>query len=124
MLISQQSPRFRLTSLCWCCHAGSELAEGLLLLVPVLLGALCHLSPEMPLQQYWGAVSQQRERHSDPRTHLNVVMLLMWCCDVCIHRQVPHNHSKTLSSLFSILSLPSVLLVHAFSGFTGPPGGG
>ncbi|WIA34108.1 hypothetical protein OEZ86_012479 [Tetradesmus obliquus] len=35
--------------------AGSELAEGLLLLVPVLLGALCHLSPEMPLQQYWGA---------------------------------------------------------------------
>jgi hypothetical protein len=37
--------------------AGTELAEGLLLLVPVLLGALAHLSPEMPLQQYWGAVS-------------------------------------------------------------------
>ncbi|KAF6258720.1 hypothetical protein COO60DRAFT_1701205 [Scenedesmus sp. NREL 46B-D3] len=35
--------------------AGSELAQGLLLLVPVLLGALAHVSPEMPLQQYWAA---------------------------------------------------------------------
>jgi hypothetical protein len=39
--------------------AGSELAEALLLLVPVLLGALAHLSPEMPLQQYWAAVSRK-----------------------------------------------------------------
>lgn len=37
--------------------AGTELAEALLTLVPVLLGAVAHLSPEMPLQQYWGAVS-------------------------------------------------------------------
>jgi hypothetical protein len=37
--------------------AGIGLAESLLLLVPKVLGALAHLSPEMPLQQYWAAVS-------------------------------------------------------------------
>jgi hypothetical protein len=31
--------------------------EALLLLVPVVVGALAHLSSEMPLQQYWAAVS-------------------------------------------------------------------
>jgi hypothetical protein len=36
---------------------GSGLVEALLLLVPVVLGALAHLSPEMTLQQYWAAVS-------------------------------------------------------------------
>lgn len=36
--------------------AGSDLAEQLLLLVSVVLPAAAHLSPEMPLQQYWGAV--------------------------------------------------------------------
>jgi hypothetical protein len=36
----------------------SELVEALLLLlVPVVLGAPAHPSPEMPLQQYWAAVS-------------------------------------------------------------------
>jgi hypothetical protein len=40
--------------------AGIGLAESLLLLVPVVLGALAHLSPEMPLQQYWAAVSSTR----------------------------------------------------------------
>ncbi|KAF8066207.1 LIP1P [Scenedesmus sp. PABB004] len=35
--------------------AGAGLAEALLSLVPVLLAGLAHLSPEMPLQQYWAA---------------------------------------------------------------------
>jgi hypothetical protein len=37
--------------------AGQDLALELLLLVPPLLGACAHLSPELPLQQYWAAVS-------------------------------------------------------------------
>jgi hypothetical protein len=42
--------------------AGRDLAQQLLLVVPLLLGACAHLSPEMPLQQYWAAVSASRER--------------------------------------------------------------
>jgi hypothetical protein len=36
--------------------AGSDLAEQLLLLVPLLLAAASHLSAEMPLQRWWAAV--------------------------------------------------------------------
>lgn len=38
-------------------QAAMTLAEELLMLVPLLLGASAHLSPELPLQQYWGVVS-------------------------------------------------------------------
>lgn len=38
-------------------QAAMALAEQLLRLVPLLLGACAHLSPEMPLQQYWAVVS-------------------------------------------------------------------
>lgn len=38
-------------------EAGRELTQQMLLVVPLLLGACTHLSPEMPLQQYWAAVS-------------------------------------------------------------------
>jgi hypothetical protein len=38
-------------------QAAMTLAVEMLRLVPLLLGACAHLSPEMPLQQYWGVVS-------------------------------------------------------------------
>lgn len=37
-------------------QAAMTLALEMLRLVPLLLGACAHLSPEMPLQQYWGMV--------------------------------------------------------------------
>lgn len=37
-------------------QAAMTLALEVLRLVPLLLGACAHLSPEMPLQQYWGMV--------------------------------------------------------------------
>jgi hypothetical protein len=38
-------------------QAAMTLAVEMLRLVPLLLGACAHLSPEMPLQHYWGVVS-------------------------------------------------------------------
>jgi uncharacterized membrane protein len=57
----------------------------LLLLVPVVLGALAHLSPEMSLQQYWAAVSNGTDSivRSLGSCSIRMWQMLQMVCAVC-----------------------------------------
>lgn len=55
-------------------QAAMTLADQLLRLVPLLLGACAHLAPELPLQLYWGAVSLT-----------NASRQLFPCAPLCTH---------------------------------------
>ena len=65
-----------------------RLAGQLLGLVPLLLGACAHLSPEMPLQQYWGVVSSIRSvQRTLASSHSEWQRVLGCCCwryGVCV----------------------------------------
>jgi hypothetical protein len=107
----------------------------LLLLVPVRLGALAHLSPKMPLQQYWAAVSYDNTTSSCQestcvirRQPLDGVCAIIRLCDCGICKSsasemilqciLPHDGSCT--SLHT-LQQPLQFKLPLFLMFAGPP---